>query len=175
MMGLLQTIAEGGCYWRRKEDSPGHSFAVPNRTPFKIAIEGPQSNRFRQGECRDGYFVSDEGVKHLSASEAVNTIRDISSNAFLYTHFRIDGRWVLADKIRESDWSKVDEVEEEALQIAKDIVGSVAAKRKSDADDVRITRAAAKYAMTNEAIMDLARSAVERRKDMASLVLDLDL
>ncbi|MGD9712778.1 MAG: hypothetical protein AB7V46_11995 [Thermomicrobiales bacterium] len=106
-------------------------------------------------------------MKHLSASEAVNTIRDISSNAFLYTHFCLDGRWGLADKIRESDWSKVDEVEEEALQIAKDIVRGVAAKRKSDADDVRITKAAAKYAMSNEAIMDLARSAVQRRKDIA--------
>lgn len=175
MTGLLQKIAEGGCYWRRKEDSPGHSFAVPNGTIFKIAIEGPQSNHFWEGVCRDGYFITNDGVKHSSASEAVNSVRHVSSNAFLYMHFHLEDGWMLADKIRESEWSAVDEVEEEALQIAKGIVRNVAAKRKTDADEAQITKAAAKYALSNEAIMDLARSTIERRQDLASSTLDLNL
>ncbi|RLP22476.1 hypothetical protein [Mesorhizobium sp. YM1C-6-2] len=173
---LLQVIADGGCYWRRQEESRGHSFAVPNATPFKIAMEGPLSNRFREGECRGGYFVMADGTKYISANEAVNTVRDVSSNAFLHVYFYLDGRWVVADDVRESDWSLLDEIDEEALRIAKEDVRRVARQKKADADEVRITRAAAKYALQSNAVMELARMAVEHRKSMASFVTDgLDL
>jgi hypothetical protein len=85
---LIEIIKHGGCYWKKeREDSPGHSIAIPSGTPFKIAIEGPQSHRFETGTCRDGYFVLDHRVsvdaKFRSANEAVNTVRAPSSNAFL--------------------------------------------------------------------------------------------
>jgi hypothetical protein len=175
MGGLLQTIADGGCYWRRKEDSPGHSFAVPNGTLFKIAMDGPQSHRFRGGVCQDGYFVTNDGEKHLSASEAVNAIRNISSNAFLHMHFKIDGRWMLADSIRESDWSLPDDIEEEALQIAIGLVREKVMMTKSDADEARIIRAAAKAALQQGSIMADAMAKVEQRKRLAHMLRDIEL
>lgn len=85
-VSLIDLILQGGCYWKRgPDDSPGDSIAIPNGTLFKIAVEGPQSHRFIEGKCKDGYFVIDEG-RHIgrkfnSANEAVNTIREPSSNA----------------------------------------------------------------------------------------------
>ncbi len=41
---LIDMIREGGCYWKKQPNSPGHSIAIPNETPFKIAVEGAQGN-----------------------------------------------------------------------------------------------------------------------------------
>jgi hypothetical protein len=157
MISLLQMIADGGCYWKREEYSPGHSLVIPNGTPFKIALEGEQSSRFRSGECRDGYFVTDDGVKHLSANETVVAVRNISSNAFLHVHFRLNGKWVKADRLRESEWSAPDKIEEAALLLAKKKVRELAVAKSQDADDVRITRAAARLALKDASYIDAAR------------------
>jgi hypothetical protein len=122
---LIETICEGGCYWKRERaDSPGHSIAIPAETPFRIAIEGPQSHQYIAGMCRDGYYLVEEGPhagrRFNSANEAVNTVRDPSSNAFLYIHFRIASHWILADDLRRSPHSLLDEAEEAALEIAQD-------------------------------------------------------
>jgi hypothetical protein len=140
-ISLIETISQGGCYWKHeRDDSPGHSFAVPNGTPFKIAIEGPQSNRFIQGVCRDGYFVvtegSHSGVQFCSANEAVNTIREPSSNAFLHMHFQIDGRWVRADDFRRSSSSRLDDAEEYALERALDRVRLMPQGKNRDSPQV---------------------------------------
>lgn len=117
-MSLIEIVSKGGCYWKRERpDSPGHSIAVPNGTAFRIAIEGPQSHRFVTGICTDGYFVAD-GIKFRSASEAVNKIREPQSNAFLHMQFVIRGNWISADNLRSLDSSRLDEVEEFALETA---------------------------------------------------------
>jgi len=168
MAGILDTIANGGCYWQRKEGSPGHSFAIPNGTLFKVAIDGPQSNRFYEGVCQDGYFVTEDGVKHVSANDAVGAVRDISTNAFLYISFHLGGCWRKADKIRESAEFVPDEVEEEALQMAKDMVRDRVAKEKSDKDVAQITKIAANLVLANESLTESARSGVENRRSIAS-------
>src|SRR5438876_2215064 len=108
---LIEVLRQGGCYWKKERyDSPGHSIAIPNGTAFKIAIEGPQSHQFTAGICRNGYFIVNgghhAGTKFNSANDAVNTVRDPSSNAFLYIHFHIGGRWVSADDLRRSEDSQ---------------------------------------------------------------------
>lgn len=111
---------------RERSDSPGHSIVIPNGTPFKIAKEGPQSNSFVTGTCRSGFFIVEDGEhagkKFRSANEAVNAIREPSSNAFLYLHFRIDGAWTSADDFRRSEYSQLDEAEEYALEQALGLV-----------------------------------------------------
>jgi hypothetical protein len=146
-ISLIEIVSQGGCYWKHeRDDSPGHSIAVPNGTPFKIAIEGPQSHRFIQGICRDGYFVvtegSHSGVQFCSANEAVNMIREPSSNAFLYMHFQIDGRWVRANDYRESSSSGLDEAEEIALENALHTVRLM--PQGKNADPPKAFRAAAR-------------------------------
>jgi hypothetical protein len=43
-VSLIETVRQGGCYWKQdRYENPGHSIVIPNGTPFKIAIEGPQS------------------------------------------------------------------------------------------------------------------------------------
>jgi hypothetical protein len=118
---LISTLAASGCYWKNdRYNSPGHSFVVSNGTPFKIASEGPQSHRFVTGICRDGYYVVEDreyaGRKFESASQAVNAVREPSSNAFLYIQFCIAGAWVSADDLRRSDSSFLDSAEERDLE-----------------------------------------------------------
>jgi hypothetical protein len=159
-ISLIETVCQGGCYWERdRDDSPGHSIAVPNGTPFKIAIEGPQSNRFVQGVCRDGYFVvtegSHSGVQFGSANEAVNTVREPSSNAFLYMHFQIGGAWVCANDFRQTSSSRLDEVEERALENALRIVRRMAEGRTSDPP--KALRAAARLVTKRPGMLEDAR------------------
>lgn len=158
----------GRCYWKRERaESPGHSVAIPNGTPFKIAIEGPQSNRFISGVCRDGRFVVMEGssseTQFASANEVVNAVREPSSNAFLYTQFLIDDRWLLADDYRQSESTKLDEAEELALDNALRVIrqhpkgknldspvalkqaAKLVAKRPTMIEDARRTLASIEY------------------------------
>ena len=156
----IETVSQGGCYWKHeRDDSPGHSIAVPNGTPFKIAIEGPRSNRFIQGVCRDGYFVVTEGnhsgVQFCSANEAVNTIREPSSNAFLYMHFQIDGRWVCADDFRRSSSSRLDDAEEFALENALHTVRLMPQGKNSDSPQA--LRAAARLVTKRPHMIEDAR------------------
>ena len=124
---LISILAAGGCYWKNdRYDSPGHSFAVSNGTPFKIATEGPQSHRFVPGRCRDGYYVVEDGEhagsKFESANQVVNAVREPVSNAFLYIQFYIAGAWVAADDLRRSDSSRLESAEERDLNYALSIV-----------------------------------------------------
>jgi hypothetical protein len=159
-ISLIETLCQGGCYWKRdRDDSPGHSIAVPNGTPFKIAIEGPQSNRFVQGVCRHGYFVVKEGahsgVQFCSANEAVNTVREPSSNAFLYIHFQIDARWVSANDFRQSSSSQLDSAEERALENALSIVRRM--PQAKNADTSKLLRAAARLVEKRPHMIEDAR------------------
>jgi hypothetical protein len=169
-MTLIHLISQGGCYWKRERpDSPGHSIAVPNGTPFKVAIEGPQSNRFVDGTCRDGYFVTDDESKFQSANEVVNATRDPSSNAFLYIHFEIDGRWIKADDLRQTPTSRIDEAEEYALEHAiRDI--RYHPKGKS-LNQVEVTRAAARLIEKQQNRIDDARQWLDKlsKIDLAEL------
>ena len=139
-LSLVETISQGGHYWKKeRNDSPGHSVTIQNGTPFKIAIEGPSSNRFVSGKVLEGYLVPESGEhigrKFKSANEVVNTIRMPSSNAFLYIHFYIEGSWVLADALRRAEEWVLDEAEELALErvciIYKNDPDSVAAMRQA--------------------------------------------
>jgi hypothetical protein len=119
MMSLVDTTVNGGCYWKRSHKSPGHSTVIPNGTPFRIAMDGPQSHRYIGGRCADGHYLIEDGEyagrRYMSANDAVNSVREPSSNAFLYIHFHIDGQWVPADAYRRSENTKIDPAEEEVL------------------------------------------------------------
>lgn len=70
--------ATGGCFWNLDPDSDGYSLRIPNGTIYKIAIDGPTSSRFAEGQCRDGSFVLFEGTEHCShptANAAVHAAR----------------------------------------------------------------------------------------------------
>lgn len=159
-ISLIETLCQGGCYWKRdREDSPGHSFVLPNATRFKIAIEGPQSSRFIEGVCRDSYFLVREGtqsgVQFASANEAVNTVREPSSNAFLHMHFLIDGHWQSADDVRQSQASRLDAAEELALEDALRIVRS--SPKSKDFDFPKVLRAAARLVAKRPTMIEDAR------------------
>jgi hypothetical protein len=145
-VSLIETLRHGGCYWKLDQiDSPGHSIAVPNHTPFKIALEGAQSHQYASGAIGDGYFVVNDprysGTKFKSANEAVNTVREPSTNAFLYLHFMIDGQWIVADDYRRREDTRLDDAEELALEwTLKALRNHPKLKGK---DRVQITRAAA--------------------------------
>jgi hypothetical protein len=157
---LIKIIADGGCYWKRERfDSPGHSIAIPNGTLFNIAVEGPQSHQFVAGKCSDGYFIVDEGThakaKFMSANEAVNTVREPSSNAFLHLYFQLSNRWTSADDLRRLETTQLDTAEERALEI------SLALVRKHPKgkllDHVSATRTAAKHVARHPQMIDEAR------------------
>jgi hypothetical protein len=62
-VSLIEAITQGGCYWKHeREDSPGHSIVLADGTPFKIALEGPQSHQFVSGFCRDGHYEIEDGT-----------------------------------------------------------------------------------------------------------------
>jgi hypothetical protein len=161
---LIETLCKGGCYWKHERaDSPGHSVVIPGETPFRIAIEGPQSHRFVAGTCRDGYFLMEEGghagTKFSSANEAVNAVREPSSNAFLYTHLRIGDNWVSADDFRRSDHSWLDEAEELALE---DAIRAVRNHPKAKAlEHVKVIKLAAQHVAKNPQMIVSARQHLE--------------
>ncbi|WP_375456244.1 hypothetical protein [uncultured Methylobacterium sp.] len=146
-MRLIDCIADGGSFWRNRPGSPGHSIAVPHGTFFKVALEGAASNQFASGKCEDGYFLINYerflGKRFLSANEVVNSIRQPSSNAYLYLHFKLDTGWITADMMRREKQFQPDEIEEAALiQAADNIMRFV--KGGDEIDQVRRYREAAK-------------------------------
>jgi hypothetical protein len=137
MVSLIEILSHGGCYWKRERaDSPGHSIAIPNGTPFKIKLDGPQSNRVVDGACRDGSFVL-AGQAFGSANEAVNAVREPSSNAYLYIEFQIGGRWISADDYRRIERSKLDQAEEHALAEEISVLRQIPKLRGADPAKVR--------------------------------------
>jgi hypothetical protein len=160
---LIKTILEGGYYWpQHRSDSPGHSIVLANGTPFVIREDGPRSHVFCHGTLRDGYFIPDEGEfagrKFPSANAVVNTVREPSTNAFLYLEFAIDGEWIFADNLRQSADSQLDEVEEEALRFVRRALRRRYPKKQMD--EVEVVQRAAKLVATNPRHMDRAREFV---------------
>ena len=169
---LLETILDGGAYWKReREDSPGHSIVIPNDTPFKIALEGAQSHRFAEGVVRKGYFcmrVGDAKVRYLSAHEAVNAIRAPSTNAFLYLHLKIGAHWISADDYRQSENTRLDRAEELALAEAVREL-----RRHPDIrsfDTVQVNRGAANLVTQNPERIDAARRQIAAAPNLLDLV-----
>lgn len=159
-MGLADVIAEGGCYWPKKEGSPGHSFVVPNGTRFKIALEGPTGHVFCAGECTGCYYVAESGEKFVSANEAVNSIRESSTNAFLYVQFQIYNQWISAGRLREMPDTVLDEAEEAAIQSGKEMARLLRDRKNIEADDARLTRWAARYVQQNPELVHQARDRI---------------
>ncbi len=165
---LIETILQGGCHWENKRfDSPGHSIAIANGTPFKIAIAGPQSHQFIAGTCRDGYFVVEEGQyvgqNFPSANAAVNTVREPSSNAFLHLHFRIEGQWIFADDLRRAALSQLDGAEELALEEA---LSAIRRHPEGKAlDDVQAIRYAAQLVANVPSLIEDARERLARASE----------
>lgn len=155
-ISLISILSEGGCYWQRDGDSPGHSFAIPNGTPFKIALEGPASSRFIDGVCRDGYFVT-HGKKFMSAHAAVNAVREPSSNAFLYIRFLIGRRWTVADELRHMTDQRCDEAEEEAIDLAIKNTREKSKKLGTVMNDMQLLKAAAELIISKPAYLEIAR------------------
>jgi hypothetical protein len=119
---LLEILQQGGCYWKRERfDRPGHSTAIRAGTRFKIAVDGQGSNVFVEGICEDGQFKITHGPfagTYASAHEAVNSVREPSSNAFLYIHFQLPSGWVSADALRRDEDTNLDQIDELALEEA---------------------------------------------------------
>ena len=103
---FLQILASGGSLWKRKPNSPGGTIVIPCGTPFRIKLDGPNSNRFVTGVCDGGKYIVQQGrwtgTQFETANEAVNTVREISTNAFLYMQFKFDGDWIDADRLRKN-------------------------------------------------------------------------
>jgi hypothetical protein len=166
-ISLIEIVSQGGCYWRSDQpDSPGHAIAVPNGTAFKIAWEGPQSNIFISGTCRDGWYVVEDGDysgnKFRSPNEAVNKVREPNSNAFLHMHFLIDGSWVLADEYRKMDKSKLDEAEMFALERERQSMKNN--KKYRALDEPSLLRATAKFLVKNQKLMEVYRTMPDRNE-----------
>jgi hypothetical protein len=147
---------------------------IANGTPFKIATEGPLSHQFVSGTCRDGYFVVEDGkyVGHRfqSGNKAVNTVREPSSNAFLYLHFRMGDQWILTDDLRQSAFSQLDDAEERALGKA---LSAVRSHPKGKAlDDGEATRLAAKLVANDPSWIEDARERLARASEEPKSELD---
>jgi hypothetical protein len=115
------------------------------------------------GICREGYFVATDGdhagVKFSSANQAVNTIREPSSNAFLFVHFLIDDHWIVADDLRRRDDLSYDEVEEYALDWITGVFKDQAGNRH--VSDVELRRKAAERIAAKPTLLQTARQTVE--------------
>jgi hypothetical protein len=123
VLPLIDILLDGGCYWPDDErDGLYSSLVFPSGTHFKIALEGEMSRRFVAGQIEDGTFKILEGKqageRFPTASSAVNAVRQISTNAFLYIHFSVNGVWVKADTARKTGILACDPVHEEAFKIA---------------------------------------------------------
>jgi hypothetical protein len=142
-VSLIEIVRHGGCYWIKQPNSPGHSLAIPNGIEFRVALEGPKSHKFLGGRCENSHYVIADGRTFSSANEAVNSIREPSSNAFLYIQFLVDGQWRPAETLRTDERFTCDPVHEEALRQAIDhLHGRLKRKNKTMAS-TDLTRKAA--------------------------------
>lgn len=86
---LISALCAGGFYWPVQQNSPGHSLWVENGTSFKVAVEGPASNLFVTGACRDGALVATTGEQKgrafQTANELVNSVREPSADPHVAT------------------------------------------------------------------------------------------
>lgn len=165
---LIETIIEGGCYWPKDPNGNGHSFAIPNKTRFEIAMDGPESHKCVNGMCCDGYYMIQDGAhkgeKFSSANKAVSAVREIpskSNNAFLYIRFYLNGNNVSADQLRHDINFKCDEIEEEALKIIHEILHDKHPQVIKGLDNVALLKKKAITVKKNPKIFDVARQVHE--------------
>lgn len=159
---LIETLATGGCWWPIQDRFYGHSIALPNGTAFAIALHGPRSRVTVPGECRDGWFAvlggSCDGQRFPSAHAAVNTVREPSSNAYIHTDFRVDGRWLSADAMRGDLRHAVDRAEEIALLgIVLPEIRKQLRETGATAEEPDLLRAAARFLQQNPVFVEEAR------------------
>lgn len=175
---LIDTLRSGGCYWPAGPGALTHSRAIPQGTHFKIALDGETSSRFISGVCVDGHFQVTEGARagerFPSANAAVTAVRGMSTNAFLYVHFLLNGRWIKADNARETEALKCDPVEEEAFQIAAGMArGRLKQDRRKVSDIEDLDRKTAEIVAKRPEILEEARRRLELRDQID--INDLDL
>lgn len=116
------------------------------------------------GVCENGFLVQDgphAGQRFFSANEAVNTVREPSSNAFLHIHFRIGSQWASADILRRREDYRCDEAEEDALQMAIEAVRKQLKLVDSHLEQSALLRKAAEVGQKNP---DLLQEAKLRRR-----------
>ncbi|HKM64611.1 MAG TPA: hypothetical protein VJY39_19190 [Acidisphaera sp.] len=177
-MSLIEVLRGGGYYWRRERlDSPGHSIAIPNGTPFKIATAGPASHDYISGVVENGFFAIREGElagrRFKSAHEAVNTVREPSSNAFLFISFFLDGGWTVAEDYRRNPSSALDEAEEQALRSARDVLRDHPKLVGKSEPELNIV--AARYVADKPQMMQMAREQVENYRALPPDEINLEL
>jgi hypothetical protein len=95
----------------------------PTEPVSGLRLRDRKAVSFVAGVCQDGYYLVEDGQcagnNFNSANDAVNTVREPSSNAFLYIHFYLaGGRWIIADDLRSSGGSQLDPAEERAIEDA---------------------------------------------------------
>ena len=117
-VSVIDLLLNGGCYWQRQPQSPGHSMAIPEGTSFRIIAKPTDRQSFVYGKCSGGCYVLDSGERFTSADKAVKTVRETELNAFLYIHFLVRSQWVEADALRHRDTFRCDEADELALELA---------------------------------------------------------
>lgn len=168
-ISLIDVLRQGGCYWEKQPNSPGHSLAIPAGTRFRIALEGPQSHRFVGGTCLDGYFLVEEGAhagaRFGSANEAVNAVREPNSNAFLHIQFLLGARWVDADHLLPD--FRCDEAEEGAIKLVIDEQIRPGLKKAGKTlESVELVQKAAEVLEKYPAFLDEARRRSEAIKSL---------
>jgi len=94
-------------------------------------------------------------------------VREPSSNAFLYLHFQIGDRWIVADHLRRLDESLLDEAEEEALAMALYVIHRRHLRGKT-LDSVEVTRMAADLVARRPITIDQARERIAELKAIAA-------
>lgn len=175
---LIDTLRNGGCYWPAGLGALTHSLAIPHGTHFKIALDGETSSRFIAGVCVDGHFQVAEGARagerFPSANAAVTAVRGMATNAFLYVHFLLNGRWIKADNARDTEALKCDPVEEEAFRIAASMVRDRLKQNGRKVSDIAdLDRKTAEIVAERPDILEEARRRLELRNQID--INDLDL
>ena len=102
------------------------------------------------------------GTAFHSASEAVNHVREPSSNAFLYIGFHIRNRWILADHFRRLDETVAGEAEEKALRTALTIVRAKAKSGYAPPD----LRSAARLLAQHPGLIEISRRILALEMDV---------
>ena len=167
----FQFRRSGGCFWDIQPNSPGNGLRIPAGTAFKIRLDGPASGRLIGGRCEQEMFVVSDHPKaaaYPSANAVVNAVRDQvkASNAYLYIEFQVGDEFVLADELRrDSDLSMPrDEVEEEALAIARDAILKKEPTKAAAMTAEELQVKAEEILDRNPHVLDTARKVVERRR-----------
>ena len=133
-LSRLEFYDTGGSLWDWSPRFPPgtNSLRLPNRTEFKVALEGPRSSIHVNGFCLAGSFVvqRDPGRgEYESANQAVKHVRGekytSDNNAWIHVLFKVGSSWISADDMRHRKDLSVPEsyLEVPALLMARKHVG----------------------------------------------------